>query len=93
MPDVPKLSICVPSRNRQDCFRQTISDLTANPRTDVEFVFADNSDDPTIMDEFMRAINDPRIVYLPSGPLPLSMADNWERTVSCLLYTSDAADE
>jgi glycosyltransferase involved in cell wall biosynthesis len=99
MPDVPKLSICVPSRNRQDCFRQTISDLTANPRTDVEFVFADNSDDPTIMDEFMRAINDPRVVYLPSQPSPLSMADNWERTVSaasgawvCVIGDDDYVD-
>ena len=82
MPDVPKLSICVPSRNRQDCFRQTISDLTANPRTDVEFVFADHSDDPDVMNGFMRASNDPRIVYLPSHTLPLSMAHNWQRTLS-----------
>lgn len=82
MPDVPKLSICVPSRNRQDCFRQTISDLTANPRTDVEFVLADNSDDPDVMDSFMRGLDDPRIVYLPSQKTALSIADNWERTVS-----------
>jgi hypothetical protein len=99
MPDVPKLSICVPSRNRQDCFRQTISDLTANPRTDIEFVFADNSDDPAVMDDFVREMNDPRVVYLPSGRLPLSMADNWERTVSaasgawvCVIGDDDYVD-
>ena len=82
MPDVPKLSICVPSRNRQDCFRQTIIDLTANPRSDIEFVFADNSDDPNVMDDFMRGLDDPRIVYLRSRETVLSIADNWERTVS-----------
>ena len=43
MSDQPKLSICVPSRNRQDCFRQTILDLVANPRADVEFVIADTA--------------------------------------------------
>jgi len=82
MPDVPKLSICVPSRNRQDCFRQTIIDLTANKRSDIEFVFADNSDDPDVMDDFMRGLDDPRIVYLPSRETALSITDNWERTVA-----------
>ncbi len=42
----PVLSICVPSRNRQLYFRQTIDALLDSGRTDVEFVFADNSDDP-----------------------------------------------
>jgi len=82
MPDVPKLSICVPSRNRQDCFRQTIIDLTANKRGDIEFVFADNSDDPDVMNDFMRGLDDPRIVYLPSQKTALSIIDNWERTVA-----------
>lgn len=81
MPDRPKLSICVPSRNRQDCFRQTILDLIENPRSDIEFVFADNSDDPSLMDGFVAALGDARIHYLPSPDRPLSMADNWERTV------------
>lgn len=78
----PKLSICVPSRNRQDCFRQTIIDLIASERTDIEFVFADNSDDPSVMDGFVAGLRDPRIRYLPSEGRPLSMAENWERTVA-----------
>ena len=82
MSDQPKLSICVPSRNRQDCFRQTILDLVANPRADVEFVIADNSDDPGVMDAFVAGLRDARIRYLPSANRPLSMADNWERTVA-----------
>lgn len=80
--DRPRLSICVPSRNRQDCFRQTILDLIAHPRSDIEFVFADNSDDPSIMDGFLAGLRDARIRYLPSADRPLSMADNWERTVA-----------
>jgi glycosyltransferase involved in cell wall biosynthesis len=78
----PKLSICVPSRNRQDTFQQTITDLIFNPRADVEFVFADNSDDPAIMNGFMAGIADPRIRYLPAPSETLPMQDNWERTMA-----------
>lgn len=80
MPEA-KLSICVPSRNRQVYFQQTIRDLIANPRADVEFVFADNSDDPRIMNDFMAGLSDPRIRYLPAEDRCLQMEDNWERTV------------
>ncbi len=77
-----RLSICVPSRNRQYYFQKTIEGLLRNPRTDVEFVFADNSDDPSIMNEYMREVGkDPRVVYLPSAERTLSMMDNWERTL------------
>lgn len=82
MADRPRLSVCVPSRNRQPCFQQTILDLIASDRTDVEFVFADNSDDPSVMNGFMSRISDPRIVYLASLDRVLSMKENWERTVA-----------
>jgi glycosyltransferase involved in cell wall biosynthesis len=82
MSEAPKLSICVPSRNRQFCFQQTIKDLTGSARPDLEFVFADNSDDPSVMNGFMAGIDDRRIRYLPSGDRILSMMDNWERTVA-----------
>ncbi|UVC07547.1 glycosyltransferase family 2 protein [Rhizobium sp. TH2] len=78
----PRLSICVPSRNRQVSFRQTIRDLLANPRGDVEFVFADNSDDGAIMDAFIAGLADPRIRYLKSSDHPLPMQDNWDRTMA-----------
>jgi glycosyltransferase involved in cell wall biosynthesis len=81
MTETPLLSICVPSRNRQDTFRQTILDLVASPRPDVEFVFADNSDEPAIMDGFIATLDDPRIRYLPSPAETLPMQDNWERTI------------
>lgn len=77
------LSICVPSRNRQQYFKETILSLTASPRSDIEFVFADNSDDPEIMNAFMeRFRGDPRVVYLPSGERTYSMMENWERSVA-----------
>lgn len=78
-----KLSICVPSRNRQIWFQETIRALLDSKREDVEFVFADNSDDASIMADFMRAhAGDPRVVFLSSGPVVYSMVDNWERTVA-----------
>ncbi|MGV1826592.1 glycosyltransferase family 2 protein [Agrobacterium vitis] len=80
MTDKPTLSICVPSRNRQIYFQKTIEGLLRNKRTDVEFIFTDNSDDPAIMNDFMADIvKDPRIVYLPTTDKVLSMMDNWER--------------
>ncbi|MCD2178874.1 glycosyltransferase [Rhizobium sp. C1] len=57
--------------------------LIASPRDDLEFVFVDNSDDPTIMNAFMGEVcNDRRVRYLPSASHTLSMVDNWERTVA-----------
>lgn len=97
----PKLSICVPSRNRQIYFQRTIRALTESLRTDVQFVFADNSDEPAILDDFMRdgVLNDPRVVYLPGTGSMLSMVDNWERTVAastgdwiCVIGDDDYAD-
>ena len=77
----PFLTICVPSRNRQLYFKQTITALLRNRSADIEFVFTDNSDDPTIMNDFMQTWkHDPLIKYLPSGPSVFSMVDNWERS-------------
>jgi hypothetical protein len=79
----PTLSICVPSRNRQVYFQQTITSLMASLRTDVEFVFADNSDDASLMDGFMaERIRDPRVRYLASTGRALPMMENWERSIS-----------
>lgn len=79
---VPTLSICVPSRNRQRYFKETIGFLLENSRPDVEFVLADNSDDSDIMNGFMADISDSRVKYLPAGPRVYSMQENWERTVA-----------
>lgn len=82
MTNTPILSICVPSRNRQYYFQKTIEGLLRNKRDDVQFVFADNSDDPSIMNDFMAEIvKDPRVVYLPSTDAVLPMIGNWERSI------------
>jgi glycosyltransferase involved in cell wall biosynthesis len=78
----PTLSICVPSRNRQRYFKETVRFLLDNPRMDVEFVLADNSDDPDIMNGFVAGISDVRVKYLPAGTRVYSMQENWERTIA-----------
>ncbi|MEN9895347.1 MAG: hypothetical protein RIR97_1199 [Pseudomonadota bacterium] len=78
----PKLSICVPSRNRQIYCMETIRALTASTRTDVQFVLSDNSDEPDVMRDFIASLPDARIVFLASPSKTLSMIDNWERTVA-----------
>ncbi|SSC70124.1 unnamed protein product [Ciceribacter sp. T2.26MG-112.2] len=78
-----RLSICVPSRNRQYYFQKTIEGLLRSKRDDLEFVLVDNSDDPSVMNDYMRAHEgDPRIVYLPSAERTLPMIENWERTLA-----------
>lgn len=78
----PVLSICVPSRNRQVYFQETIRALTASLSPEVEFVLADNSDDASVMNDFMAArTGDPRIRYLPAPGRVLPMMDNWERAL------------
>jgi glycosyltransferase involved in cell wall biosynthesis len=79
----PVLSICVPSRNRQIYFQETIRALTSSLRTDVEFVFCDNSDDPAIMRDFIGPyLADPRVVFVPSGETIRPMVDNWEEALT-----------
>ncbi|MDO9416276.1 glycosyltransferase family 2 protein [Pararhizobium sp.] len=96
----PKLTICVPSRNRQRYFQETIRSLLINLRTDVEFVFADNSDDATIMEAFMKDVaGDPRVKFIPPAGRVLSMVDNWERCLeastgefACVIGDDDYID-
>ena len=96
----PKLTICVPSRNRQRYFQETIRSQLMNLRMDVEYVFADNSDDASIMNGFMEdLLADPRVKYLPSVDRVLSMVENWDRCVEaatgefiCMIGDDDYVD-
>lgn len=79
MSPMSTLSICVPSRNRQIWFQETIRALTRSLRSDIELVFVDNSDDPSIMNAFIQPyLADPRVKYVPSGAEVRPMVDNWE---------------
>lgn len=63
----PKLTICVPSRNRQPYFQEAIRSQLMNLRSDIEYVFADNSDDASVTNDFMvDLIGDPRVRELGS---------------------------
>ncbi|MEK1928748.1 MAG: glycosyltransferase [Pararhizobium sp.] len=96
----PKLTICVPSRNRQRYFQETIRSLLMDLRTDIEYVFADNSDDPSIMRAFMAEIEgDPRVKFLPPAERVLPMVGNWERCIEaatgefvCVIGDDDYVD-
>ncbi|MFP5076520.1 glycosyltransferase [Rhizobium sp. YIM 134829] len=74
--------------------------LVVSLRTDIEFIFADNSDDPSIMNSFMTdVIRDPRVTYLPSTDRVLPMNANWERCVDaacgdflCVIGDDDYVD-
>ena len=77
MVETMRLSICVPSRNRQFYFQKTIEGLLRNKRDDIEFVFVDNSDDPSIMNDFMRAYaDDPRVHFDGQVTLDLQAGDS-----------------
>ena len=79
----PRLSICVPSRNRQFYLAATVSGMLRHMREDVELVIADNSDDPAPIADFVASLPaGAPITYLPPADRVLSMQDNWERTVS-----------
>lgn len=83
MPDRrPRLSLCIPTRNRRACAQRTLVDLLGNPRRDVEVVFADNSDDAASLAAYAATIDDPRLIYLPPEGRALSMPENWSRAVA-----------
>lgn len=96
----PKLTICVPSRNRQRYLQETIRSFLVNMRMDVEYIFADNSDDASIMQDFMvDIVDDPRVKFLPPAERVLSMVDNWERCLEvatgefvCVIGDDDYVD-
>ena len=76
-------TICIPTRNRQRYCIEAIKAIAESGETDIEVIVADNSDDPDILDSFFRTeLNDDRFRLLSPLPEPLSMIDNWERTIA-----------
>lgn len=71
-----KLTVVVPTRERQDTLRHTLRTLTTQDYADCEFIVSDNdSRDETR--EVVASFDDPRIVYINTGARR-SMAENWE---------------
>lgn len=71
-----KLTVVVPTRERQDTLRHTLMTLTRQDYADCEFIVSDNySQDDTR--QVVASFDDPRIVYINTG-VRVSMAENWE---------------
>ena len=76
-----RLSICIPTRNRQRYAIDAARHMLKSERDDFEIVIADNSDDASEIAAFSDKANDDRLKILPPADRPLSMRENWERII------------
>lgn len=76
-----RLSICIPTRNRQAYAIDAARQMLKNRRTDFEVVIADNSDDAAVLAAFAAEAGDPRLRLIAPEKTALSMRDNWERMI------------
>lgn len=78
-----QLSICLPTRNRQNYCIETIRAIAASERQDFEVLVGDNSDDGTTLANFFATElkDDPRFKLTGPEQSVLPMVDNWERLV------------
>ncbi|WP_340160871.1 glycosyltransferase family 2 protein [uncultured Hoeflea sp.] len=74
-----RLTICIPTRNRQRYAMDAARHMLASKRDDFEVLIADNSDDPAPLAGFVAEQNDDRLRLLPPEDKPLAMQDNWNR--------------
>ncbi|WP_417425563.1 glycosyltransferase family 2 protein [Hoeflea sp.] len=74
-----RLTICIPTRNRQSYAMDAVRHMLASMRQDFEILIADNSDDAIPLASFVAEQKDSRVRLLPPEEKPLSMQDNWER--------------
>jgi len=74
-----RLTICIPTRNRQRYAMDAVRHMLASPRQDFEILLGDNSDDASVLADFAAQMNDSRLRLLAPESKPLSMRSNWER--------------
>ncbi|WP_322989091.1 glycosyltransferase family A protein, partial [Hoeflea sp.] len=74
-----RLTICIPTRNRQRYAIDAVHHMLASNRQDFEILVADNSDDAAPLKDFVREADDDRLRLLPPEDHVLSMRANWER--------------
>ncbi|MDP2732598.1 MAG: glycosyltransferase family 2 protein [Hoeflea sp.] len=74
-----RLTICIPTRNRQAYAIDAVRHMLASTRDDFEILIGDNSDDAAPLAEFVAEIGDKRVRLLPPEDKPLSLRSNWER--------------
>ncbi|OCW56895.1 glycosyltransferase family A protein [Hoeflea olei] len=74
-----RLTICIPTRNRQTYAMDAVRHMLASPRDDFEILLGDNSDDPAPLATFVAEIGDARLRLLAPEQRTLSLRSNWER--------------
>jgi glycosyltransferase involved in cell wall biosynthesis len=89
-----KLTVCIPTRNRQKYCIQTIKDIAKSDEQDFEVIIGDNSDDHSIMADFFETFDDSRFHLVPPGNEVYSMVENWDRLIpftkgEWLIYIGD----
>lgn len=75
-----KLSIIIPTKNRQEYAYQCVKTILDFDRSDVEIVIQDNSDDTSLKNRLQGLLNDSRLVYNHNSEV-LSFCANFERAV------------
>lgn len=90
-----KLSVCIPSRNRQKYCIETIKSLARSDVKDFEVIVGDNSDDPEPLATFFETFDDKRFKYVPPGERVFSMVENWDRLIeyTCGEWVSFIGDD
>ena len=74
-----RLTICIPTRNRQSYAMDAARHMLASERDDFEILIGDNSDDAAPLADFVKEMSDERLRLLSPEDKPLAMKDNWER--------------
>jgi hypothetical protein len=82
MPNVPLLSILVPTKNRSECARHAIASILSFQDRDFELVVHDNGADGKLQQWIEQLHDDPRLKYSRTEG-PLSISQNFERTIDC----------
>ncbi|MBW3097299.1 glycosyltransferase [Pseudohoeflea coraliihabitans] len=76
-----RLSICIPTRNRQAFAIDAVRHMLQSPREDFEVIVADNSDDAAPLADFAQANTDSRFRLIAPAAQPLSTGGNWSRLI------------
>jgi len=94
-PDIPAVSVVLPTYNRGYCLRRAIDSVLAQTFTDFELIVVDDgSTDDTR--EVMRSYDDPRIVYVHNDAnkgQPVRLNDGIRRARADLIAFQDSDDE
>ena len=81
MQKAPFFSILIPTKNRSYLVGFAIESVLDQTFSDFEVIVSDNDDSQTLTRDVVAEIRDPRIKYYKQSR-NLSMADNWEFTLS-----------